>query len=427
MMSNNCDRVLYFNPVSGDIRFDVDFAIPPSIPQSIVWPMDAQREFKRYGFKNLTLTLTQRCNMACDYCWQHRNDSLDMDETTIDRWLDFFLDPVNNQPNKILYYGGEPLLRMDLIRYASERMHRLCRERGISPVQQHIFTNGTLLTDANLDILKEEGVFLILSVDGEPQLNRKHRHMANGNGVDGLIAQGVTRMHVRSMRFGVCCTLSEADFDAEKNVAYILHSIRPSSLELNLRHDAAFCKEAESHVGSLLPSFMCAWDMISSSGVINIDLRKRVSAIADRIPLQNSSSGSKNKLSVMPSGMISSFNGALSFPELQVKPEGKWICEFRKRWERNVFSDDKCRQCRAAYICGQGSAFSSYLQHGDFQHTPALHCEYCNTMLDYILTKLRRELLQKCDVPYGYTITKEDIMSVFPDLCGHSEAKPVTE
>lgn len=251
MISNSSDRNLYFDPVSGYMRFDVDFDIPSNIPEAISWPMDAQRENKRYGFKNLTLALTMRCNMACEYCWQYRSDIPDMDKATISKWLDFFLDPVNNQPNKILYYGGEPLLRMDLIQFAASQMRKLCAERGMAPVKQHIFTNGTLLTDANLDILQTENVFLILSVDGAPQLNRLYRHLAGGEAVDDLIAAGIQRMHARNMKFGVCCTLSKADFDAEQSIAYILREIRPNSIELNLRHDAAFCKEAERYSGQL--------------------------------------------------------------------------------------------------------------------------------------------------------------------------------
>ncbi len=415
-MTAERERCLFFDPVSGEIRFDLAYPSPDSIPESICWPMDRQRQNKRYGFKNLTLALTMRCNMACDYCWQHRSGCPDMEKGTIDRWLDFFLDREVNSPNKILYYGGEPLLRMDLIAYSAERMRKLCRERGIPPVEQHIFTNATLLTEENLDVLQRENVFLILSIDGAPEVNALHRHTAQGASLGDQIERGIERLHARGMDFGVCCTLSRADFDPEPTVGYLLERLRPSSIELNLRHDAVFVKHAEGFAGQTLDSFRRAWDLIRAYPVVNVDLRKRVAAIADRIPLQNSSSGSKNKLAVMPDGMISSFNGAVSYPELQIRPEGEWIEQFKNRWSRNVLTASKCRQCPAAYICGQGSAFSSYLQYGDFAHTPALHCEYCRTMLAYILETVRRDMLSRGAVPYGYAVTKEDVRRCFPEL-----------
>lgn len=421
-MSVQIGRPLYFNPVSGDLRFDIDYDVPDNIPASINWPMDKQRQNKKYGFKNLTLALTMKCNLACDYCWQHRSDIPDIEKETIDRWLDFFLDNENNSPNKILYYGGEPLLRMDLIEYSSKQMRRICKERNIPPVKQHIFTNATLLTNENLEILQREEIFLILSIDGSPQVNGVHRHTSQGVPIDTQIAQGIDNLRHRGMNYGVCCTLSEADFDPNATIGYILKEIRPNSVELNLRHDADFCKEAEKHKSKRLDSFYEAWDAIRTNNVINVDLRKRLSAIASHTPLQNSSSGSKNKLSVMPNGMISPFNGAVSFPELQIQPTGEWINSFRSRWNRNVLTAEKCKRCRAAYICGQGSAFSSYLQYGDFQHTPALHCEYCNSMLAYILNTISKDLLNHKEIPYGYVVTKEDIYSVFPGLFEEYEA-----
>lgn len=413
-MSN--DRSLYFDPISGEMRFDIDYQMPDNIPNSISWPMNLQRHNKKYGFKNLTLALTMNCNLACDYCWQCHGKIPDMEKETIDYWLDFFLDGENNSPNKILYYGGEPLLRIDLIEYASQRMRQICKERNLQAVNQHIFTNATLLNDRVLDILQREEVFLVLSVDGNREINSLHRHTIQGEDVMDEILLGVKRLHERGMKFGVCCTLSSADFDVDSTVKYILETLHPHSIELNLRHDRQFCAEAERFKDQRLDSFFEAWDLIRQHNTLNIDLRKRVSAIAARIPLQNSSSGSKNKLSVMPDGKISSFNGAVSYPELQIEPSGDWISEFQKRWDRNVLCQSKCEHCRAAYICGQGSAFSSYLQYGDFEHTPALHCEYCKTILDYVLDTIKKVLISKKDIPYGYVVTYEDICTVFPAL-----------
>lgn len=410
----NGTRQLFFNPVSGELRFDVPYPKCNDIPRQIAWPGEQQRFNKPYGFKNLTLALTMRCNLDCDYCWQTHNCSSDMQLTLIDRWLDFFLDSEKNTPNKILYYGGEPLLRMDLITYAAQHMKRLCAQRGLPIVKQHIFTNGTLLTEENLDSLQEAGVFIIISVDGNPQVNSTHRRTAQGQSVDSEIMKGIERLHRRCLPFGVCCTISNVCFDVDATVGFIVKELRPSTLELNLRHDKAFCTQVSPYEGRLLSSFPAAWDMLQSHKINNIDLQKRLFALSHRIPLQNSSSGSKNKLSVMANGKVSTFNGAVSFPELQIDPAGNWIVPFRKRWSRDILTKESCKTCSAAYICGQGSAFSSFLQYGDFDHTPALHCEYCNTILHYIIENVQQKLPSLRELPYGYVVQAEDYAALFP-------------
>jgi uncharacterized protein len=410
------ERQVYFDPVLGEMRFDKAYPEYDNILEQICWPIEQQRANKKYGFKNLTLALTMRCNLDCTYCWQKHNDVADMDLPTIDSWLDFFIDSTVNAPNKILYYGGEPLLRMDLITYAAQRMKLLCGRRGLPQMQQHIFTNGTLLSEENLEILQEAGVFLIVSLDGNPRCNSAHRRTTDGRSAHLEIMRGIERLHRLGMSFGVCCTICEVDFDVEAVVGYVLNEVKPSTIELNLRHDKAFCKEALKYKKHYLGSFAKAWNMIRQHKVKNIDLCKRISALAERIPLQNSSSGSKNKLSVMTNGMVSTFNGAVSFPELQIEPNGDWIKLFKERWNRNVLTSECCKNCKAAFICGQGSAFSSYLQYGDFSHTPALHCEYCNTLLQYTLQTIKQELLTQREIPYGFVVKKKDIQAVFPTL-----------
>ena len=180
-------------------------------------------------------------------------------------------------------------------------------------------------------------------------------------------------------------------------------------------HDRAFLDVAAMYEGQRLNRLEEAWDAISSRGVRSIDLYKRVSPFVNRIPLQNSSSGSKNKLAVMPNGNISPFNGAVSRPELQVSTDGKWISEFRKRWSRSILTSERCKVCPAAFIRGQGSAFSSYLQYGDFGHIPGLHCEQCRTALDYIVKHIEDKLLSD-GVPERHVVVSGDIRRTFPAL-----------
>ena len=404
-------RKLYFNPITGEFRFDRSFGEFSDIPAQIHWKPDDEIIDKEFGFKNLTLNLTMNCNLRCKYCWQNHNCAPDMTTPVIDKWLDFFLDEKRNSPKKILYFGGEPLLRIDLIKYAAELVDAICRNRGISKPKQQIFTNATMISQEVIELIQKEDIYLILSIDGDDEYNSAYRVDANGNSVQVSIREGVQRLKQSGIRFGVCSTMSDIDFDVDKTIRYIIEEIEPSSYEFNVRYDRNFMKKYPDTSLLSFSSFFESWDLIRKSGVENINFRKRILPLALKNPLRNSSSGSKNKLAIMPDGKVSPFNSAIQFPELQIAPVGDWLSTFKKQWNRNLLFNERCKKCPAAFICGQGSAFSSYLEFGDFDHTPFLHCEYCLAILEYIKKTLITEFENTASEEY--TITAEDIRRVF--------------
>lgn len=103
--------------------------------------------------KNLRLSVTDRCNLRCQYCmpepdyvWLPREDILQFEET--ERLVDLFLEL---GVDKVRLTGGEPLLRRDL----PDLVERLARREAIRDLA--ITTNGVLLAGAAAD-LKRAGM-----------------------------------------------------------------------------------------------------------------------------------------------------------------------------------------------------------------------------------------------------------------------------
>ncbi len=409
-------RKIAYDPVNGLFILNPTERIQVengNIRDKINWAADDQRGGKEYGFKNLTLALTTSCNLNCKYCWQkHDKDGKnDMKTETIDRWLDFFLDSKKNNPSKVLYYGGEPTLRMDLIQYASKKIKELCSQRGIANVNQHMFTNGILLTESNLDLLEEAGVFIVLSLDGDPNTTENTRGLS-AEIYENRILKAVKSMHRRGMKFGVACTIGDIHFSTKNTAEYIVNKLRPSSIEFNLRHDIEMVEKFNNEKDFSFDSLFRAWDISLDAGVKVIDLAKRIKAYASHTPLINSSSGSKNKLSIMNNGMVSTYNGAISYPELQFDPNcDGWLNDIRNNWQRNITKVyDKCENCKAIYTCGQGSAFSSYIQYGDVNAIPVYHCYLCYAELEYI----KKRLVKVIDTDEAdYIITPAELERAF--------------
>ena len=122
----------------------------------------------------LVLLLTERCNLACRYCYVGAGKSgRDMDPETARNALAFFR-PAGKRITVELA-GGEPLLRFDLIR-------ALVRDRsGQAFFRFAVQTNGILLDAEKLDFFRRHQVGLGLSLDGPPGINARTR--GDGEGV----------------------------------------------------------------------------------------------------------------------------------------------------------------------------------------------------------------------------------------------------
>src|SRR5215210_8214575 len=103
--------------------------------------------------RNLRLSVTDRCNLRCEYCmpeddyvWLPREDVLHFEETStlVDIFLSLGVD-------KIRLTGGEPLLRRDVAALVA----MIAAKPGLNDLA--LTTNGVLLAD-QVDALKTAGL-----------------------------------------------------------------------------------------------------------------------------------------------------------------------------------------------------------------------------------------------------------------------------
>ena len=63
---------------------------------------------------NYTLYLTENCNLRCKYCYEKNKTTNEMDYNTIKSIIDYEIKQ-NDIHSQINFYGGEPLLKKNLI------------------------------------------------------------------------------------------------------------------------------------------------------------------------------------------------------------------------------------------------------------------------------------------------------------------------
>jgi radical SAM protein with 4Fe4S-binding SPASM domain len=100
----------------------------------------------------ITLSLTERCNLACKHCYADCNRGVRRELSTTE-WLAFLDYLETNGVIQVYIEGGEPLVRDDfetILQHCGRKMMTLLR------------TNGTLLNAAKLRRLRDAGIGRIL-------------------------------------------------------------------------------------------------------------------------------------------------------------------------------------------------------------------------------------------------------------------------
>jgi uncharacterized protein len=143
---------------------------------------EANRKGKRFS---AIVVLNLDCNLACGYCFEEGvRGKREMSGETADllvEWIDRE-QIARGRRASIDFYGGEPLLSVDLIRSISARLKESSETNGL-PFEFSMVTNGTLLTRPIAQELKGLGLKSVkVTLDGPREVHDLSRPFASGKG-----------------------------------------------------------------------------------------------------------------------------------------------------------------------------------------------------------------------------------------------------
>lgn len=140
--------------------------------------------------RRLDLFVTEACNLACPYCFALTSERRHISPADARRAVDWLLESEHPRVH-ITFWGGEPLLRRELMRelvgYARRAARSCHKELSLA-----LPTNGTLLDDETLGWLYENDVVLFVSIDGDATA-QQGRPLAQGGCSHRAAAAGLSR------------------------------------------------------------------------------------------------------------------------------------------------------------------------------------------------------------------------------------------
>lgn len=92
--------------------------------------------------RTVTLTVTEKCNLACTYCYEHHKSAADMTFETAKRIIDGELRERTPKENTYIeFFGGEPFMNFGLIKQVCDYVRSFYKGK----LRFHACTNGTLV------------------------------------------------------------------------------------------------------------------------------------------------------------------------------------------------------------------------------------------------------------------------------------------
>jgi uncharacterized protein len=184
---------------------------------------EVRRLLLRDGLYQLTLGVTEDCNLRCRYCVFSeaypltRNASgAMMDYSTAKKALDTYISLIREgqeynpvRKPSIGFYGGEPLLNFDLIKKCVLYLKAKYPEFDYSFA---LTTNGTLLTEEREKFFREHKFLVNISIDGPKEEHDRNRVFPNGSGTFDSIWKNVGRFYQEGYDEDSVCSICVFDW-----------------------------------------------------------------------------------------------------------------------------------------------------------------------------------------------------------------------
>jgi uncharacterized protein len=163
----------------------------------------------------LWLGVTHNCNLRCSYCFVdlEQNVKQNMDFATAQKGIDkLIVDSGDQRELSIIFFGGEPLMRMNLLSEVVAYCHT--KESQCNKIFRfNVTTNGMLLTPEVFQKLEELHIDVMVSLDGDQEAHDRLRKTKTGNPSWNHIIKNLERIPNFGKKIAVRITITSESPD----------------------------------------------------------------------------------------------------------------------------------------------------------------------------------------------------------------------
>lgn len=199
------NRAVYFNSNTLDLCERVNAGDFPDIVEDVACKGNEQLlesviedlPTVQSDMHRITVCVANDCNLRCKYCYaqggNYGSPRKLMNESTARDFVDFCVHKFRSI-NRILFFGGEPLLNWRIIDLICNLFkENYCSQKAHQP-SFSIVTNGTLISDQIFSVIEKHISHVTVSIDGDKLVNDSNRIFPNSTGTYDKISHFIQRV-----------------------------------------------------------------------------------------------------------------------------------------------------------------------------------------------------------------------------------------
>jgi uncharacterized protein len=355
--------------------------------QQLIQPQSALPVSRSTQPETLTawLHVTNACNLDCPYCYVRKSSARMSDEIGLQALESIFRSAQQHgfRQVKLKYAGGESTLHFNLVRRLHERARELSNATGLG-LREVVLSNGVHLRPDDADWLIEQGLKLMISLDGVGEVHNRLRPQKGGGDTFDQVEHTIDQILLpRGLRPDVTMTVTRLNASGAADVVKWAMIDRGLPLSLNFYRQnilSASRTDLALEESIIIDGMLAAYAMIEA----HLPTHAFFNGLLDRVQAEAHS----HTCGVGQSYVVITHTGQLAQCQMHLDTpitpslDGDLIPLIAAGPLHNVAVDQKegCRSCEYRYRCSGGCPLETYRATGRWD-VQSPNCRIYKTLL----------------------------------------------
>lgn len=356
------------------------------------------------SISNAYLVVTENCNFKCKYCFisetveaNKKNKMMtgEVAKATAELLQRTYERQQTDYDKTITFYGGEPLMNFEIIKFFIEELKRIKAEKYFpDDVRCALITNGSLLNEEIIGFLRENNIAISISYDID-KVAHANRVNKNDDQTFDVVREKIELCKQKEFPFSLSITITENTINSKEQILEEILRLGPKTVAFNLLIPNHREVPSNSYYEKATDFMIDMFKELRKCGIYEDRIMRKVQAFKDnKLYLYDCCAAGGNQYVISPSGEIGICHGYLNnrkyfsgnvFDKSFEFHENK---DFQYWRNRSPLYMEKCFSCECLGICGGGCPYAAEYMHGSIYDLDDRFCIHAKKVLHWLIDDL---------------------------------------